>query len=236
MTRFVLVAPARSGSTALRMALNRHPEITCHGEIFGERRVLSLHPATRTGLPADPAELFTFRSGHTLEFLEKAFKTRLPVSGFKILYDQLVQVYAADACDYLVTNTDIKVIFLWRQDLCRRFVSEYIHRRRSLGPKAGVADRSTLSADEMWQDARNHLAMRPRLMRMFENHDTIEVLYEEIVATQRIPQLNDFLAVGAPPVELAPRRSEPRDSEISVENEAELRKEYERRLAGSSPA
>ncbi len=40
--RFILISPARSGSTMVRTALAAHPNILMHGEVMGTHRIRAL--------------------------------------------------------------------------------------------------------------------------------------------------------------------------------------------------
>ena len=61
MTKFVIIAAPRSGSTHLVNVLCRHPEVACHGEVFAKKRVLfwgagAEQNSAKAGPPPDPMQ------------------------------------------------------------------------------------------------------------------------------------------------------------------------------------
>lgn len=236
MTRFVLVGPARSGTTALRAALGRHPQVVCHGEILSPNRVIGLFPAA-AGLPADAAEALLVRNRDTVGFIEQALGTSRPVNGFKVLYNQIVQVHAAEALAHLLSDPRLAIIFLWRRNLARRFLSEQKLRVQYAKRAAGEREFAlNPSPEEMFQDCRNQLRMRDMVKALFEGHPAVELVYEDIVERRSVPEIGDVLGLASPEVQLSDRKEDYRnDKVVTVSGEAELLEAYEVRRGDFEP-
>ena len=231
-TRFLIVAPARSGSTVLRTTLNAHPEIVCHGEVLGRNRILGLVRGKET--PTGEA-LYRLRGESVLEYLEaEIFKAPPGISavGFKALYYHFGELQFAEAVDSLISGTDIKTVFLWRNDLVKRALSEIQHKMMAASKDTPCAP----SVATIEQDCRNQLVCAAWLQRMFSSHPGIRISYETLVADQRrtLDQICQFLGVSSGVASL-PDRQEDAGSNKAERSEGffgQLRK-----LAGSeSPA
>ena len=121
MKKFVIIGPARSGSTLLRTMLNQHPEVCCHGEMYGIKRVLgqSKHALN----PLDPEIALKLRQSDPVKFLhEQVFTSQCPTVGFKLLYGQMMQMDFSPVLQQLIEMPDLRVVFIWRRDLIARYV------------------------------------------------------------------------------------------------------------------
>ena len=236
MTRFVVIGPARSGTTALRTALGRHPQVVCHGEILSPNRVIGLSRAA-AGLPQDPAEAFLMRSHDTVGFVEQALRTSRPVNGFKVLYNQIVQGHAAEVLAHLQSDPRLAVIFLWRRNLARRFLSELKLRVQYANRAAGERDFVlSPSAEEMFQDCRNQLRMREMVRALFDGHPAVELVYEDLIGKRSIPDVSDLLGLALPDVLLSDRKEDYQsDKVVTVSGEATLLEAYEARRSEFEP-
>lgn len=192
-TRFLLVAPARSGSTVLRTTLNGHPEIVCHGEVLGRNRILGLVRGPET--PGGEA-LYKMREESVCGFLESQIFSPRPgvsASGFKALYYHFGELQFAEAIDELASSVDMKVVFLWRTDLVKRALSEIQHRMTAASKEAPVAPEVARIA----QDCRNQLTCFSWLQALFSGHSCIKFSYEELVSDQKavLNEICGFLGV-----------------------------------------
>src|SRR6056297_298706 len=215
-TRFLIVAPARSGSTVLRTTLNSHPEIVCHGEVLGRNRILGFvrGPDSLAG-----EDLYRKRGESVIEFLQSEIyesPAGARASGFKALYYHFGELQFAEAIDHLVSSVDIKVVFLWRNDLVKRALSEIQHRMMAAANEKPRA----ASEAQVEQDCRNQLTCVSWLQKLFSRHDCIRVSYEELVADQKriLDEICDFLDVSQGRIGLPERKNEvcPTESEQAM--------------------
>lgn len=211
-TRFLLVAPARSGSTVLRTTLNGHPELVCHGEVLGRNRILGLVKGPET--PGGEA-LYKMREESVCGFLESQIFSPRPgvsASGFKALYYHFGELQFAEAVDSLVSSTDIKIVFLWRNDLVKRALSEIQHRLMAASKETPSAP----SVATIEQDCRNQLVCAAWLERIFSNHPCIRISYETLVAEQRrtLDEICQFLGVSSGVSRLPDRPEDPGSKKV----------------------
>ncbi len=228
MKRFIVVSPARSGSTALRMAINRHPQAVCHGEILATHRVIGASQHTSLG-QMDPEELMAIRDLDPAGFVNLALDNAGMVSGFKIIYFQFENAAIAAGVEKLVTDRKLLVVFLWRQNLARRYLSEMKlraqFRARNDQPAEIVID---VDAATMLQDCRNQIATRERMRDLFKDHPHLDLVFEDIAERKEIPEVNDFLDLSAPMVRLSDGKDDYISSTtIVVPNELELMAAYD---------
>lgn len=209
--RFLMVAPARSGSTVLRTTLNGHSEVICHGEVLGRNRILGL--VRRPETPSGEA-LYRMRGESVLEFLETGIFAPLDdagAAGFKALYYHFGELQFAEAIDHLISSADIKIIFLWRNDLVKRALSEVQHRMMA----ASRDTPSVLSVERIEQDCRNQLTCAAWLQNIFSGHPCIRISYEALVADQQrtLDEICEFLGVAGGAIRLPDRQGNSRSTE-----------------------
>ena len=211
-TRFVLVSPARSGSTVLRNTLNAHPEVICHGEILDRNRILGLvhNPAvTLSGI-----ELYQLRKECIKDFVYSQIlvaPSAVKAVGFKALYYHFGEIQFAEAIQMLIECKDIKMIFLWRRNLVDRYLSEVQHRMEAALKTKPV----TVTLEEVAQDCRNQLSSGAIIGSMLSDHTCITVCYEDLVSDSRttLQRITALLGVDPGIIELPEKRESPADTQ-----------------------
>ena len=223
-----MICPARSGSTSMRLSLNQHPEVVCHGELLGARAWGFVsdcyHPTHQVGTP-DKAT--GFRSSSMKEFLKRAFGDGLNCEvravGFKVLYEQLLRPEAEEARSLIASDDEIKIIHNWRRDLLARFMSDRTYRIRHSAKEKTKAISIELPVQQMLSDFDRQVEMREQVNRVFANHRRLEVFYEDVVSAKMITGVPEFLGLSKPVpltpihIDLAPK------VEVVVANADELR-------------
>ena len=122
--RFLILASARSGSTALRNQINRHPDAICHGEVFAHNRVLSVSSKIKAALDGQLDRSFRERSPEV--FLSRLFpEDDVRVQGAKLIFHQLLNERNMDFIHWIRKERPMPVL-LWRRDLLARARSEYV--------------------------------------------------------------------------------------------------------------
>jgi hypothetical protein len=233
---FMIACPARVGSSMLVNALQTHPSIVCHMEIFNPARIGGFWGSYRDRLASESEleeRLRTLRERDPSSFLYKiAFdpQQRSHV-GFKFKFDELLMPAFAGARTILSQDTDIKVIFLTRWNLLRRYVS---HARAR---QTGVMMRT--ERDE--RPAMKHIRVDPKACRedmeatfrrqnfvrtMFREHDMLQITYEDLVGPDRNAAFNRillFLGVEPRPLRTVHAKLGHDDLACEIENLSELR-------------
>lgn len=221
--RFLILCPSRSGSTMLRMSLSRHPKISCHGEIMGLAKPWGLNGRD---LDMEGEEALRLHRDDPEHFLRLALGGRSArgktVFGFKMIYRQMEP--RMDIVRGLAADPDVRLVHLWRRDLCDRFLS---HKKYAAATRAGATDHEMrLDPAELIADVERQRAFRTQVLEMFSGHPTIEVVYEDLIAAGNADPVVAFLGEDgeAPLIERRPgKRVLPR---VTVSNEAELRAVY----------
>ena len=200
MKKFVIVAPSRSGSTLVRTMLNRHPEICCHGEVYGMKRVLgqSKHALN----PLDPELALKLRQRDPVKFLHaQVFTSQRPTVGFKLLYSQILQMDFSPVLQQLIEMPDLRVVFLWRRDLIARYVSEVRLRikaaQRNIPKGTGVTLENALRPALVERACRINIAGRACAEQIFARQSSIAIVYEDFIADHQTQsaRLCNFLSV-----------------------------------------
>lgn len=221
MTRLLIVAPARSGSTLLRLMLNQHPEVCCHGEVFGLHRVLG-HSAHALH-PLEPELALKLRRRDPVKFLDdQVFATRKPVAGFKLLYSQMLQLEIAPVLQRLIEMPDLRVVHLWRRDLVARHVSEARLRlkavQRLASPSPGATLEHALRPAVVERACRTNLAGRACAAQLFARQPALALDYEDFIGDHlaQSQRLCTFLGIdpGSWPA-LPDKDGEPNDPEVA---------------------
>lgn len=221
MTRFLIIAPARSGSTLLRVMLNRHPEVCCHGEVFGLHRVLGQSAHALQAL--DPELALKLRRRDPVKFLdEHVFATRKPVAGFKLLYSQMLQLEFAPVLQRLIEMPDLRVVHLWRRDLVARHVSEARLRlkatQRSASPGPGATLEHALRPAVVERSCRTNLAGRACATQLFARQPAMTLDYEDFIGSHAAhsQRLCQFLGIAHDSWPALPDKDgEPNDPEVA---------------------
>ncbi len=106
MKRFVIIAPARSGSTLLSSALAAHPDIECKAEVLDKNSEYINNP---------------YKFGNVYKYLDLCYQTDKSNSGYKILYSQWAKI--PDVKEYFQDKKDIYIIHLFRDNLFESYIS-----------------------------------------------------------------------------------------------------------------
>jgi hypothetical protein len=203
-TRFFIVTTGRTGSTRLRLLLDSHPRITCHGELFGENISTLAAPGSEPH-----RHLLAERDRDPAGFaMQRAFApTGADAVGFKILHQQLLTRWPG-LLDALQRAQDVRVIHLVRRNGIKRFMSEYF-----VGTVTGknvyfldeqlpriepVVVPATILLERLCEERRQSA----RIRELFAGHPCHEIAYEDSLADDgpALRAVQEFL--GVPPAGL----------------------------------
>lgn len=203
-TRFVIVTTGRTGSTRLRLLLDSHPLITCHGELFGENLSTLAAPGSEPH-----RRLLAERDLDPAGFaMQRAFApTGAAAVGFKILHQQLLQRWPG-LLDALQRAQDVRIIHLVRRNGIKRFMSEYFvgtvtgknvyFQDEPLPRIEPVVVPVTILLERLSEERRQS----DRIRAVFADHPCHEVAYEESLDDDgpALRAAQEFL--GVPPASL----------------------------------
>jgi hypothetical protein len=221
-TRFCIVTTGRTGSTRLRLLLDSHPRILCHGELFGENLTTlaaaesEMHRLLVAERAADPAAFLTRRAFAAAD---------AGAVGFKILYGQLLTRWPG-LLEALRSDRDVRIIHLVRRNGIKRFLSEYFvgtvtHRhlcRQDETPPAVAPVTipvATLLAD--LEQVGRHVAL---IRDLFRDHPCHEVAYEDSLDDNgpAMQGVQAFLGVPPAPLSVPIRKILPDDPRRLIAN------------------
>lgn len=206
---FMITCAARTGSTLLMSYLQSHPEILCHGEIYGVKEVggiLGTYGKCQQEDPEYKKALKDYRDQQPHTFLYKIALDRQGHKnvGFKLKHDELVRPYMAQTRHLIQADTDIKIIHLRRDNLLARYLSWYLVNyvtgvtMRLEGQELPETKKVNLNPAKClanFQEAERRYAF---FKGMFSKHPTFEVSYEELIGDQRedtLKYIQEFLGV-----------------------------------------
>lgn len=248
MIHFVLLAHARSGSTMLVRSLAEHRHVRMFGELFNpdenERaRAYSQISRCKAARRRKITPAMYYRQGEDgAEFLaERVFYKRyyegwIKCVGFKIFYTQARDTLnAKNAWKYLLENTHIRVIHLYRFNLLETYLSyrialltdqwallpQEVSKQKEVPPLRLEPDDCAAFFDEM-------VASRQWARKAWKDHSILELTYEKDLCSgydATLAQVEDFICVRHEPAEQRLAKQARRQPREQISNYDEL-KEY----------
>jgi glycosyltransferase involved in cell wall biosynthesis len=212
--KFVIVAHARTGTNLIVDLLKQHPNIEVHGECFKDVREESCDNIWN-GI-----------------FDKKYYK--IDAVGFKLFYYH--PVYGSDQSiwETLKNNTKTKVIHLTRANILRTIISQKLaHRNNSWCERIG-SDRAAkkkdvfLDTSECEQKIRQIICWQNETMKKFENHEVLEIKYEDFVKdiNGSFDRLVKFLGVNHFPAKINLRKQNPEPINELLSNFDDLKEHF----------
>lgn len=204
--RFLIVAAPRTGSTHLRLLLHSHPAVCCHGEVF--RAELGSLVGLNAHVPSPLQDrLAAARAADPGGFLmaDVLYPGRMRAVGAKILYRTFALDQWRGLLERVVAERELKIVHLVRRNRVKRFLSHFVYTqvtKRTLALSAAEVPnvgRVRVPVTELLADLAAMEAEERRFRTMFSGQQTIEVAYEDVVATGRPEVLDDvqrFLGVA----------------------------------------
>lgn len=248
---YMICCPARSGSTLLVHLLRSHPGILSHGEILG-KKITGLSGPLGKQFGKDPDAM------HKLEEIKHAWPETYLYSyilhphehqavGFKLKYEELGSRRYRHILDFIRSDTNLKIVFLDRENLFERYVSHYVAIHvtgvtlvQSNQPVPEVRPIKLKPAD-IKRNFKEELDKRRRFRKVFSSHRSIETTYEKLVA-DTVPEMNRiYRFLGLPDHAAATTTKKILDTRMAnfITNYAEILEyfsgtEYARYFAGST--
>jgi LPS sulfotransferase NodH len=241
-TRFIITCPARTGSSMLTSLLQSHPDVCCHGEVFGRRVFEGFQgidytgPISETLKPPIVDKLVELRIDDPVAFLRDyvLYPGQFKAIGLKLKYEELLLDMYAPVLEWISDKRDIKIIHLRRRNLLKRYVSQYIAVKITKvfntweGTDAPCAPRVTLSAQEcerQFQIAENR---HKRFANLFKNHEVLDLTYENLVANkmENLIDIQTFLGVNPVRLSTGMKKINPDSLRSMIENYDQLARHF----------
>lgn len=212
--RFVITCPARTGSSMLRIMLNKHPDIICHGESITRKTSPGLGKAYQNQIGKTEEELKEIRDKNPVHFLYQYVwgRTDCRAIGVKIKYEQLEEF--PEVMQAILADPEILIVHITRDNLLKRYISHRLARTRKtpmiiLKRDAKTAEQSSTSEkivvdpQECIEDMKKTQAEEERFNVHFQSHRIFDAVYEKLVAPgdKSIIQMQSFLGVDPLPLE-----------------------------------
>lgn len=215
MTRFILLAQPRVGSTLLRNSLNKHPDIFLHGEVLNHGWSHSLPPGQPRVLAALRTVPGKLAVGATLHCFQ-------PDRSWRDWHTW------EPAWSGVAMDRDIRVVVLRRRDTLAQLCSDKIARElHNWGDQRRHGERPTVRIDPeelRWYREATRLHYAHRLAQIGER-ETLTVWYEDLCDrwSETVAGVQEFL--GVPHVELkqATVKNETRPLSEVIENWDEVK-------------
>ncbi len=197
MTKFILLAARRSGTTLLIDCLNNHPDVNIIKRAFGLERKIKNPTADnqaggfflyRMSSLSNRIRYYTNRYALVDDFLdEDVFSphTDSPAVGFRLIYEMSSKY---PQISQWVKQHDVKVIHLIRDNLLKTYISTVtaaIHKMRH--PREGAVIKTVkihINPKELLKELNLRAALIDTQRRMFSDCRCHEVYYENFVANR----------------------------------------------------
>jgi LPS sulfotransferase NodH len=232
-TRFVITCAGRTGSTFLRMLLNSHPEIRCHGEVFTPDRIVGFVPGGQSCPP--PEKLTELRQLNVVEFFhDYVLRAGLcKAVGAKIKYSELEMPQWQHVFREIRGDSDIRIIHLIRENRLKRYVSECIAAMTNVRLARRLDEipppvRLRLSPQACLQNIRSIEQLEERFRNLFRQHRVFEMTYEQMIdrASGQIEAVQRFLGVEPMPLDSVTLKLNSDNLEDLIENYREIEEAF----------
>ena len=231
--RFMIACAARTGSTMLVRTLRSHPALLMHGEVWGERMVGLDGPLARA-CEADPASfdaLERARFRHPDACMQRFLEGHgAQAVGFKLKFDELVRPQWRGIRELVEADADLRIVFLRRRDLLRRYLSHQIVLQQTGVTNVPVGEALpevvpfAVDIDDCLRDIAETRRREHEFAAAFAAHASTQIDYEDLAADPQAQceRVFAFLGLAPVPVTVATERIVRTPPETLVLNYLEL--------------
>lgn len=238
MTKFVILALPRTGSTMLSKSLNKHSEILCDEEIF---HFSFRKNSSRNQFKFFKIKLFSKKINYVLNYPFTFFKIKNFLNtfytnrrkenylarGFKLMYYQTL--YTPGLLTFLKEN-NVKVILLLRENIFKNAISDmrarqtgiYHKHQKTSGEKASKVQRFKVSISTLKKTMARIQHQKKQMEKILNDFDHLRLSYEKLTEqwNDSIKKVESFLNVADEPLEAV-------TSKLSTENLKEVISNYD---------
>lgn len=230
----MIACAARTGSTMLVRTLRSHPGLIVHGEVWGDRMVGLDGPLARE-CEADPVAFDALQRAR-FERPQDCMHRFLDAHGaravgFKLKFDELVRPQWRDIRALVEADDDLRIVFLHRRDLLRRYLSHQVVLQQTGITNVPVGDALpevasfAVDIDDCLRDMAETRRREREFEGVFAAHPSMRVAYEDLAADPQAQcgRVFAFLGVASAPVRVATERILRAPLQTLVLNHDELR-------------
>ncbi|MEM9567257.1 MAG: hypothetical protein AAF974_03030 [Cyanobacteria bacterium P01_E01_bin.34] len=238
--KFIVISHHRSASSLIINTLQRHPNVFRFSEIFLPNNVQLQKPEYVEG----SKRLLYLRKQYPVEFLERfiftGYQDSVHAMGFKLFPEQLEFPYMAPVWDWIEANTDIKIIFLTREDLLAYYTSFVLALKTKLW---GVATPKQLAKAEKERQKNPTVRLEyDKCLAAFEkrkrlndyaldrckNHDILKVSFEDVTSdlNRSLLRSQEFLGLEPQELKVRTKRQQVRPMSDVISNYQELKEQF----------
>ncbi len=204
VTRFVMIASPRTGSTYLGRLLNNHPEIRFHGESFKPGKVpLLVREMPKQELGELKAELLEVRARDPLDYLERLYSLTdgRPIVGFK-----LAPSHDPEVLERLLADSSVLKIVHMRMNSLARWASRRSARQAGSFSQSAEKPKVLFDAKLFLEDHNKYVAIYDAAVRRLSRtrQPFLVTRYDEINNAAMIASLYKFLGTTLPPPDEVP--------------------------------
>jgi len=231
--KFIITCAPRTGSTMLRMMLDSHSDIVCHGEVIALKGTPNLGKYAKV-IAKTQEELNQLLAADPTRFLYEYVwgDPNCSAIGCKIKYRQLEEQFP-EVFKAILADKSIKIVHLRRKNLLKRHVSNRLAASQKtptviLG-KQQQTDRAqqriSIDLDKCLADIEHIKRSEQAFINYFSDHPVFEVFYEDLTApgSQDLFELQDFLGVN--PINIQPKTVKLNSNDLAdvIENYEQIR-------------
>lgn len=238
LTPFIVLGPARSGTTLLKNLLRSHPNVLSFSELYCPGRIYWDYPGMES---LSTEQVVAVRDADPVAFarlvFEGEYEQRFSCVGFKLLYSQLFSDALKPLLLHLGTMERLRVIHIHRRNLYKAYVSARIAQmRKEQGRSLNASDEADVDEDlSLHVDPKQCQSYFERLSHersMAENvfiHQKIyRLTYEELTADMEdtMQGVLNFLDVAPAPLESDTVKVRKKPVREVVENHREVARHF----------
>lgn len=215
---FAILCVGRVGSEHLVSLLDSHPEITCFSELFAPAWAIDWQQGTLSV----PHFATTSHERLVDYWQELTAELETPVTGLKLPWSSIDA--HPDSLE-LIAEPDVDIIRLTRRDRVAQYVSAWLALESGVWHSTQGAyrtDRITVDPEKCLEALNRISEQEEQLDEIAGEHRTFHLTYEELVAGERIDELQSFLGAEARPLTSRYERLRDRPLTEVVENYDEL--------------
>lgn len=170
--KFLIINPARSGSTMLRRMLDKHPEINCKGEIITKKTIKK-------------EELFPYLRKKAFKEISNYKTGNVKSVGFKFKYHEYFNVFPKFK-NFLKNHEEIVIIHLRRKNLLKRYISGETTKLRKIDKYATIGNKKpeqiklNLNIEKTLNNISRINKQESAIKELSKTHKVIDVYYEDL--------------------------------------------------------
>jgi hypothetical protein len=224
----------------LTSLLQSHPDICCHGEVFGWRVFEGFKGINYNGLisefrkPPIVDKLVQLRFDDPVSFLRDfvLFGGEYKAVGLKFKYEELSIEHYTPVRHWLRDAHDIRIVHLTRANLLKRYASQVIATKitkvfntwQELPPPTRIR----LSTEECEREFAHTEQRQERYTKLFAKHDVLDVTYEQLIADRdkTLAEIQTFLGLEPAELRTGMKKINPDSLADLLENHDELRRHF----------